>query len=107
MTSSVRGADGENLQNTETISGTLSESPKLTFAQDAGDDTVSRNEGTWDTDGRFAICQKVTIAGALVAWTSLHISRRIHFSGEMWLNRLDDRPQGNSQTIAQGRSFKL
>jgi len=31
---------------------------------------------------------------------SLHISRRIHFSGEMWLNRLDDRPQGNSQTIA-------
>jgi hypothetical protein len=38
---------------------------------------------------------------------SLHISRRIRFSGEMCLNRLDDRPQGNSQTIAQGRSFKL
>ncbi len=70
MTSSVRGADGENLQNTETISGTLSESPKLTFAQDAGDDTVSRNEGTWDTDGRFAIGQKVTIGGTLVAWTT-------------------------------------
>jgi hypothetical protein len=34
--------------------------------------------------------------------TSLHISRRIRFSGEMWLNRLDDRPQGNSQTIAAG-----
>ena len=33
-------------------------------------------------------------------FASLHISRRIHFSGEMWLNRLDDRPQGNSQTIA-------
>jgi hypothetical protein len=32
--------------------------------------------------------------------SSLHISRRIRFSGEMWLNRLDDRPQGNSQTIA-------
>jgi len=31
---------------------------------------------------------------------SLHISRRIRFSGEMWLNRLDERPQGNSQTIA-------
>jgi hypothetical protein len=31
---------------------------------------------------------------------SLHVSRRIRFSGEMWLNRLDDRPQGNSQTIA-------
>jgi len=31
---------------------------------------------------------------------NLHISRRIHFSGEMWLNRLDDRSQGNSQTIA-------
>jgi hypothetical protein len=28
-------------------------------------------------------------------------------SGEIWLNRLDDRPQSNSQTIAQGRSFKL
>jgi hypothetical protein len=43
---------------------------------------------------------------------SLHISRRIRFSGEMWLNRLDDRPQSNSQTIAaglfpKGRSFKL
>ena len=31
---------------------------------------------------------------------SLHISRRIHFSGEMCLDRLDDRPQSNSQTIA-------
>jgi putative addiction module killer protein len=31
---------------------------------------------------------------------SLHISRRIRFSGEMWLNRLDDRPQRNSGTIA-------
>jgi hypothetical protein len=38
---------------------------------------------------------------------NLHISRGIRFSGEMWLNRLDDRPQGNSQTIAQGRLFKL
>jgi hypothetical protein len=38
---------------------------------------------------------------------NLHISRRIRFSGEIWLNRLDDRPQSNSQTIAQGRSFKL
>ncbi len=26
----------------------------------------------------------------------LHISRRIHFSGKMWLIRLDDRPQSNS-----------
>ena len=32
--------------------------------------------------------------------TSLHISRRIRFSREMWLNRLEDRPQGNSQSIA-------
>jgi len=31
---------------------------------------------------------------------SLHISRRIRFSGEMWLNRLNDRRQSNSQTIA-------
>ena len=37
----------------------------------------------------------------------LHVLRRIRFSGEMWLNRLDDRAQRNSQTIAQGRSFKL
>jgi hypothetical protein len=29
-----------------------------------------------------------------------NISRRIRFSGEMWLNRLDDRPQSNRQTIA-------
>jgi len=36
------------------------------------------------------------------AGSSLRISRRIRFSGEMWLNRLDDRPQGNSQTIAPG-----
>jgi hypothetical protein len=35
-----------------------------------------------------------------VSVVSLHISRGIRFSGEMWLNRLDDRPQGNSQTIA-------
>jgi hypothetical protein len=33
--------------------------------------------------------------------TSLHTSRKIRFSGEICLNRLDDRPQGNSQTIAQ------
>jgi len=33
-------------------------------------------------------------------YSSLHISRRIHFSGEMWLNRLDDLPQDNSQTIS-------
>jgi hypothetical protein len=31
---------------------------------------------------------------------SLHVSRRVRFSGKMWLNRLDDRPHGNSQTIA-------
>jgi hypothetical protein len=35
----------------------------------------------------------------------LHVSRRIHFSGEMRLDRLDNRPQGHSRTIAQGRSF--
>jgi hypothetical protein len=47
------------------------------------------------------------IDGKTLMQASLHISRRIRLSGEMWLNRLDDRPQGNSQTIAQGRSFKL
>ncbi len=42
--------------------------------------------------------ERETTAGHI--GTCLHISRRIRFSGEMWLNRLDDRPQGNSQTIA-------
>jgi hypothetical protein len=44
------------------------------------------------------MCERETTAGHI--GTCLHISRRIRFSGKMWLNRLDDRPQGNSQTIA-------
>lgn len=67
MTSPVRGADGENLQDTETTSGKLSGSPKLTFVQDAGGDTITRSEGTWATDDGFAIGQRITITGALNA----------------------------------------
>jgi hypothetical protein len=37
---------------------------------------------------------------------SLHISRRIRFFGEMWLNRLDDRPPSNGQTIAPDYCLK-
>jgi c-di-GMP-binding flagellar brake protein YcgR len=65
MTSTARDADGENLQDKEPTSGALSGSPKLTFAQDAGGDTITRSEGTWDTGDGFAIGQRITISGAL------------------------------------------
>jgi c-di-GMP-binding flagellar brake protein YcgR len=65
MTSTARDADGENLQDKEPTSGALSGSPKLTFAQDAGGDIITRSEGTWDTGDGFAIGQRITISGAL------------------------------------------
>lgn len=70
MTLPVRGADDDNLQDTETASGELSSSPKLTFVQDAGGDATIRSEGTWYADDGFAIGQRITIAGALNAGNS-------------------------------------
>lgn len=69
MASSGRGADGANVQGTITTSGALSGSPKLTFAQNATGDTVTRSAGTWDTGDGFAIGQKISITGALNAGT--------------------------------------
>lgn len=67
MTSPVRGADDDNLQDTETASGKLSGSPKLTCVQDAGGDAITHCEGTWYADDGFAVGRRITIAGALNA----------------------------------------
>jgi hypothetical protein len=51
--------------------------------------------------GRSDLAGATQEAGVINCPASLHISRRIRFSGEMWLNRLDDRPLGNKQSNSQ------
>jgi c-di-GMP-binding flagellar brake protein YcgR len=67
MTSPVRGAGADKIQDTEKASAKLCGSPKLTFIRDAGGDNITRSEGTWDIDDGFAIGQRITIAGAMNA----------------------------------------
>ncbi len=67
MTSTGRGTDGANPQDSKTAVGKLSGSPKLTFTRDFTGDTVTRSAGTWDAGDGFAIGQRITITGALNA----------------------------------------
>jgi c-di-GMP-binding flagellar brake protein YcgR len=71
MTSNKHGAGGsdlqDGLQDAKTTSARLTGSPKLRFDRVAGGDTITRNEGNWDSEDGFAIGQRITISGALNA----------------------------------------